>query len=77
MKVLKQQGILYVPGKERRCGEVGVPMVRILTELKPPDDITGLFWALVPGLKTLFAMLTLNMSSSSLDLSVSICTMRL
>ena len=24
------------------CGEVGVPMARILTELKPPEDVTGL-----------------------------------
>ena len=24
------------------CGEVGVPVARTLTELKPPDDVTGL-----------------------------------
>ena len=24
------------------CREVGVPMARIFTELKPPDDVTGL-----------------------------------
>ena len=25
-----------------KCGKVGVPMARILTELKLPDDVTGL-----------------------------------
>ena len=30
------------------CGEVGVPMARILTELKPPDDVTGLLLGYLP-----------------------------